>query len=439
MSDVISIKGRGKKKDENKLSQAQIYDVIKDVINEDPLTVSSNEIHGLLPAFPEKIAIIEPDDGERIPIVIDPKTEVCRMVNEAYVVNSILNYVKHELLDKPEFNLVHNQAIACYRTWLGASATRIVKPAQLLWADEPGLTWWRLPWPKPTKVGPMPTWDNLLGRLSNAAALKCWIGSLFDPAANHQQYVWVHGQGGDGKGALDRFLQKVFGRSYRSEEPPAPSDKFWTYFLIGAKLVSFADCNAQGFPASGRFKSLCANDAIRCEIKGGRAFTMRLNCRFIFYSNEKPSLSTEKADMRRVIFCAFEPRPVGELDDPSFEARLEAEGGDFLAECLGAYQMSNPNHGMIVAEMDKIHAWASTYEDDFEAILNSNFLICEGSYVTADRMVEMTKQQLKNPRLYSSFIAYLERVYGVVSDREYFDGRRTRLYRGLKEKTFKFP
>ena len=151
-----------------------------------------------------------------------------------------------------------------------------------------------------------------------------------------QQYVWLHGKGNEGKGSLNRFLQRVFGPAYCSKQPNESGDKFWTHELLGKRLVVFPDCNDQKFVTSGLFKSMTGGDPVAVEAKGEMSYTTRLNAKYLVLSNEKPQISSEKADKRRIIYCEIAPRE--DLIDLNFEARLWDEGGAFLGKCWSLYQ-----------------------------------------------------------------------------------------------------
>ena len=184
-------------------------------------------------------------------------------------------------------------------------------------ADTAPLAFTRLPWHAADDI--TPTWDLIISRMSNADAFTAWVGSLFDETSYQQQYVWLHGKGNEGKGCINRFLMRVFGPAYCAKQPKERGDKFWTHDLLGKRLVVFPDCNDSAFVASGLFKSMTGGDPIPVEAKGEMAYTTRLAAKYLIISNERPDLSSETADRRRIIYCEMTGR-----DDA--EAHLEAEG-----------------------------------------------------------------------------------------------------------------
>ncbi len=312
------------------------------------------------------------------------------------------------------------------------------------WQGETGYTWRRLPWE--LKRGPSPTWDALLDKMSNAQAFRHWIGSLFFDEAKQHQYVWMYGQGNDGKGSINRFLSRVFGRAYRSKQPPAPNDKFWTYGLIGARLVVFPDCNAQGFTSSGLFKSLTGGDPIDVEAKGRMSFTARLGCKFLFLSNENPNISSEHADMRRIIYCEFQRNGDTEA---GFEDRLWAEGGAFLSRCVHDYYVAHQTHGPIEADDETIRNWVSSNEEPFEQAFAAKFQLPNELYRggTHEALAALTREQLdlvtvqpetmlailrdlfKDRREQQQFKMWLQRKYGVRKKGIRLEGKDMVVYR----------
>jgi phage/plasmid-associated DNA primase len=162
----------------------------------------------------------------------------------------------------------------------------------------------------------------------------------------------MYGQGKDGKGTLNRFLARVFGGAFCAKTPPAKGDKFWTFGLIGKRLVSFADCDDTKFVASGLFKSLTGGDPMPVEAKKQMAFTYMPVAKYLFFSNRKPEISSERSDQRRIIYCEFKPADV--VDEAGFQERLWEEGGAFLTNCIVKYAEAHREPGPIICENEKI-------------------------------------------------------------------------------------
>jgi phage/plasmid-associated DNA primase len=273
--------------------------------------------------------------------------------------------------------------------------------------------------------------------MSNRDAFKAFLGSLLFENAKQHQYLWCHGLGSDGKGAINRFLKQVFGRSYRSKQPPAPGDKFWTHGLLGSRLVVFPDCNAQTFTSSGLFKSLSGGDPVDVEAKGLMSFTAVLDCKFIFLSNEKPVISSERADMRRIIYCEFEPE--GAPEERGFEDRLWDEGGVFLTDCVKTYARLCPDHAKIPCDTTEITDWVSVVEERFELLFQARFKLPHEDYRKTSGLVDLTTSQFElvtiKPEVMQSIL--MELVPDKKEQRE-FRSWMTRVH-GVQKRTIRRP
>lgn len=366
---------------------------------------------GALPAFPRRFHVVEPEPGRRL-VLEEAPGGVVRYVDLDAVSVAILRYTVTELATRSAYKWELRQAEAAAKFWR-ALAEPIDEPPAVRWADEDGLTFSRLPWTfEPDFNGKrMPLFNELFGRISNAPALAEWIGSLFDEGSDRQQYVWLYGRGQNGKGALMRFLARCLGPAFRSKQPPAPNDDKWTAGLLGARLVTFPDCNAYGFPATGLFKSLTGGDLVDINPKFEKPFTAELRAKFLFSSNERPQLSSETADMRRAVYC--EVGPIQGDATPGYEARLWEEGGAFLSTCIHNYRTSYPQGGPIRVDTDELAAWVSVVEEDFAALVEEHLVIGTDERCFQAQWVDWCKNHLKDAREKRNFIAYLERAHGL--------------------------
>lgn len=285
-------------------------------------------------------------------------------------------------------------------------------PRPFAWPGESGLAYARLPWK--AEAGEIPTWERILGRMSNRHAFMAWIGSLFDEKSYEQQYVWIHGKGLEGKGAINRFLRSVFGPAYCTKQPPNRwGDKFWTHELLGKRLVVFPDCDDTSFVATGLFKSLTGGDPVTVEGKGEMAYTTKLNAKYMLFSNERPSLSSDVADRRRIIYCEIEPRSKDDPVDVDFEGKMWIEGGAFLGKCIEAY---SPTAGQAIKTDDEsIGEWIETVEMNFAETFDFYFIETDdkAKWLTGEQLQRTIRWKLKSRKEQIAFISWLERVKGI--------------------------
>lgn len=399
---------RKKKKDKtnepDRLRTAEVYKALADAIR--------GQSYSVLPPFPLHYEVLEPERGARLALLVEPD-QVVSIVRKEALAKDILTYCDRALGGRPDFALKPQQAREAADYYLMTSDPLRPETIEVVrWHDDQGLTYRRLPWPQQT--GPAPTWEALLSRMTNAHAFIDWLGSLFFAESSLQNYVWLYGFGGDGKGSINRFLAKVFGQAYRSKQPPGGGrsvDKFWTYGILGARLVAFPDCDDADFVSKGLFKSLTGGDPVDLEAKGQMSFTARLTAKYLPISNDKPNISSERADMRRIIFCQ-----IGKAADfdPKFEEKLWEEGGHFLSICVDRYRVKYPDHRPIETDLEEIEGWVSTLEEPYEVVFHKWFRLGEGTHVVPGDMQRMLQVEWpRRRRDQLDFLRWLEKTHGV--------------------------
>lgn len=353
------------------------------------------------------------------------------------VAADILRYCVNNLGADDQFQLTAEESHSCAKFWSYLSPP-VKAPKPFAWPGDSGLAFTRLPW-LPSH-GETPTWNRIFERMSNAEAFMTWIGSLFDETSYQQQYVWLHGKGNEGKGCINRFLMRVFGPAYCAKQPKERGDKFWTHELMGKRLVVFPDCNDQALVASGLFKSMTGGDPIPVEAKGEMAYTTRLNAKYLIISNERPSISSETADKRRIIYCEISPRVGAEMDDEGFETRLWEEGGAFLGRCLAMYQKTAGKP--IACDSSLIADWVETVEMEFSEVFDFYFEVDttnaeKGLWATGETVQRALKLAYKSPKSRHEFLSWMERVKGITRRSVKFpDNKVAKLYIGLCHKNY---
>lgn len=432
--NVINIKDAAVKKKPaaiKKPNQALICRNLADAVRRLPAST--------LPEFPVNYAVLEPKPGINIPLIISDDDTVTVTSSDA-LANDILRYCDKDLGYNMDYAIKLRTAKEAADYYLAVHPP--LDPAKIKatrWADEPGLTYRRLPWIKET--GNAPTWERLLGRMSNSSAFIEWVGSLFFEEAHLHNYVWIYGEGGDGKGSINRFLGRVFGNAYRSKSAPTLDkngtvDKFWAYNLIGSRLAVFPDCESPTFTTSGLFKSLTGGDPVEVEAKGAMPFTVYLTTRYLILANVKPGTTSAKSDMRRIIYCEMDPT---NEDDPDFEDNLWAEGGAFLSHCVENYQNNYPKHGPIKTDHSSLEVVIDENEQHLENFFNEYFEINQEGHVTPkDLKVAAEEAWPRSRKTYREFLAWLKRVQGVERRKERIGNATEWRYPGIARKKVVF-
>jgi hypothetical protein len=359
MSETGSSKA-GKKP---RYSKAEVQFTLCNAINH----TNSSKMHGV--EFQRIFHIVEPTPGAR-EVLLEDAGGVVQYVHENAVTSEVLRYC-HHYTNWPMFRVVDEAAARAVTKFWKAYTPPILEPAMLLEADAQGLCFRRLPF-NLTAIQTS-VFDEFLGRCSNSAALCGFVGSLLEPLADRQQYVYLHGDGMNGKGALLRFLARVMGPAHASKVPPAHGDRFWTHGLLGKRLVAFPDCSDRHFPASPLFKMLTGGDHVPVEQKNLQAYTAPLNCKFIFASNDEPKLSGQEADRRRAIYCKIDR--IAGAPDPHYDDRLWAEAAGILYKCRAEYRRLTHDHGPILTAADSLDDLISQSGAEFKDLFERCFTL----------------------------------------------------------------
>jgi hypothetical protein len=283
-----------------------------------------------------------------------------------------------------------------------------------------------------------PAFHEFFHRTSNARAFKAWIGSLFDPNADRQQYVWVYGHGRNGKGSVARILASIFGQATAWEHAPNENERrFWAAGLMGKRLVIFDDCSNYGFVSTGFFKSLTGGSAVRIERKGQTPFSAELNTKFLFLSNDKPLLDGKKADLRRVIFCHSQ-EPTHDFG-PAYEELLRFEAPKMIGHCIDVYKEVTKDRKSIEVDLLEIEDIIDSHEDHFDAIMERNFevdeLLLPSVCLQAHELSTiLNREGLKSGYDQRKFKCYLETRHKVYRKTIDVGGKKLRFYENLMAK-----
>jgi hypothetical protein len=383
------------------------------------------------PAFPVKYAITLDKEGGMAPVVVDER-DVIATVKEEAIVSQILKYCYRQLCGNKEAEITQASAVEAMKFWRD-STDAIDDIAMVREKSEKGYCWSRMPWD--IEAGETPTFDELFSRMENKDAVLAWIGSLFVMDSDRSQYVWIHGEGGNGKGRLANFLAKVLGPSYRPEQVPGRDDRFWTSGLVGSRLVAFTDCNRFGFPTSGLFKSLTGDDMHRVERKGKDVGSVALPCKFLFLSNQKPTLSGSEADRRRAIYAEIAPVPPSAImPTMAYDKLLWKEGPAFIHKAKEKYfETTGSGRGVIPTDRAIFDELIEANEAGMDYLFEKHFVISEDAELPANELQRILRDVEKMPSTHKQkdFIEWFMRYHKIKKVRKRNGSRRYVAYKGL--------
>lgn len=378
------------------------------------------------------LALFEPSKGVQHFVELQ-EDGVCEIVPMSYVTKVIALFVKKVARSIPEYRWEAKEIKGCAALW-AMHTPSIEPPAPVRFKSDPGLCLHRLPFD--IAPGASPVFDEMMKRMNNAEAVMAWTASLFIEDSYMQQYLWNYGIGNDSKSSLAEWLRWLMGMDKAvtiQYEIPRLSNKHWAMPLLNKRLVIYPDFDDYKSMSSGLVRALTSGAPVLADPKGKEAFTAQLTCKHLFVSNQRPNLSSLKADKRRIILTRH---ATTEAFNPKYLDALKAESGAFLAKCFDVYYRLCPNHGPIPISdesQEDLDNWVSTIEQEYEVFFEKNFRCSSTRHVLAADLEERMANNWTRRSSKLSFVSWLERTHNIRKSRERVEGSPNpkMLYRGI--------
>jgi hypothetical protein len=271
---------------------------------------------------------------------------------------------------------------------------------------------------------PTPLFDELVSRVSNSQSFMAFIWSIFERKSERQQYLWLYGEGANGKGSVARLLERCLGEAFCSENTSGSiNNRFYTMSFLGKRLAVFSDTNSRSFPTSSVFKELTGGDLIKMEPKGKATFTAKIHTKFMLLSNHLPKISSQLSDQRRAIICKLDPL---DMDlDPQYDSNLWKERAGILYKCKIAYETVTKNHGQIKVDSTLSREIAEDNELPFQIVFDKCFKKEKVGVITPSDLYQIARPIcLEQGVEYSSFKPWFMRQEGISSFRTQGESRK---------------
>lgn len=300
-------------------------------------------------------------------------------------------------------------------------------PSSFALKGEPGFTFNRID--IDIEDTPTPLFDRLCERIAcNTESMKAFFWSVFEGRSTNQQYLWMYGEGGDGKGALMRLFERLLGDAYVGLSTDNPR---WTADCIGKRLGVFNDITNTAFPMKSAVKQITGGDRVTTERKYQHAVSVRLDVKFVFTTNKPLSVSSQAADLRRCIYVKFGKN--SDPQTPDYEDRIWEERAGILFKCRDAYQRLVGANGHIDCSDEALRDEVSDFEVQFEAIFARYFVEDKNCSIPRTEVFDAVRDSLNRDNFrYREFRQWLERVYGVMDTRMNMDGKRVYVLKGIR-------
>lgn len=298
--------------------------------------------------------------------------------------------------------------------------------APVLFKSEKGYCWHRLPFDP--EEGELGLWADVSKRMTNWSSFLAWIGSLFDPASNREQFVWIVGEGETGKSTLIDVLLDCFGPSAMATNCEAADERWFVSDLVG-KRIAYIDEATAGFVKGAKIKTLTGNSKQRCEAKYQQAKTVSISTKFIFSSNEFPDIPNKKEYLRRIILCEMSAIADRTMTRASAEASYRAGLPGMLYEAINAWERVKSTH-KITSDQETLLEYAGQSDVDAEMAFQKFFVRSPGWVSCKDIYENLMNTGIKRYEI-KRIIKDWIRLYDIKSETTGTGNFRTRGYRGM--------
>lgn len=296
----------------------------------------------------------------------------------------------------------------------------------------PGWSWQRLPF-DPATVACPETFTALLRRTSadEARSLILWIGSVFDYSSPREQYLYLHGDGNDGKSTLLKALMRAFARQGTATMNASELHGHGTTRLEGARLVCFMDENNNQFMSSGTFKHITGDDSMTINPKGTALRDIAIIAKVAIASNHAPVISGDAADRRRIVAVKFKSYE-NIAGDQNFKEQMLRESDQIMQYCIAAYQdwaAKNPKQLIPVGQEVMAEIMENSLAEEIADLAQGHFEFAAGAKISASGLKSVLHRV--DTATYRKVTTYLK-ARGCKRVLEWTDGQPSRVWTGVR-------
>lgn len=331
-------------------------------------------------------------------IIVDEKGE-CVLLTKDHAVDILLHFVKSRV--QKGWPITSAICLEAFTQWKAIRRKKVIKTPikQVSFHSQDDLCWKKLDF-DPAE-NPTPIFDEIMSRMTSPDEFKAFIGSLFHEEADRSQFFWIHGSGANGKSRLIAFLQNIFGESCTPQVAPTQATERWFKSgLVGKRLAVFGDCSNTKFVGSDLFKNLTGDDVHSVERKGIAVQNEIIRSKFLFMSNDLPSVVGDKAGRRRALVAEIGPVRGERVSPMVYDQKLRNEASGIIYACLRAYEELTEHHSEIrIGETmaQGIEEAVAIHDQESETILSKYFTVDHKSdqkhWVTARKLEDTLREE----------------------------------------------
>lgn len=217
--------------------------------------------------------------------------------------------------------------------------------------NEPALAYFDL---STISEGPTPDFDGFMMAVEPACrnALMAAIFATFFAKCRLNQYIWIHGEGGDGKSSLLNAISSYAGDRLACSLGQTMNSDFGLEDAIGKRMVILSDVKTGLSVKSQLIHNLTGHDPVSVNRKNKPIITVRLNPIVWIAANEAPDVNFDnRNEARRCLYIKMCEPPV-EIQKKFY---FTDENGNFILDKEGRKQNNGYDlEGGLLKEMPHI-------------------------------------------------------------------------------------
>lgn len=411
-----------------KIPKADLYNEMMNIINRRWKMPN-------VPDFHVRYFVCKEERGDKS-IIRQVKDYEVRYADVKHVADDISKYCYKIGEDHPRFKWTTRDTIEAAKQWF-AITPEIEKPAMISFLDDNKFAFRYIDWDI-EQDGPTPKLDEIMSRASDARALMLFIGSLFFEDSYAQQYLWLFGDGGQGKSTLISVIKEILQDAVQYSDVPKGdgATRFFKKNLCGRRVLLFDDCESNGFLASPGFKTITGSRYIFVEGKGAQGFEHKHNAKFIFVSNEAPDISGEMADRRRIIACKIKNRGSSDVQEGYEADIIKNEARFFIGRCIRYFRDEQARSLPISCDQSIVEDVIEENEEWAIAFFEEHFNLKHDAYFKVTDFFKYCQPYLKLHTSKDKKIVLLKKIlkrrYGVdFGVGKYINGKKTKCVTGF--------
>jgi hypothetical protein len=300
--------------------------------------------------------------------------------------------------------------------------------APVLFKNQPGYCWHRMDFdPEDSDLG---LWNDVADRMSNWPAFLAWLGSLFDPKSNREQFIWMCGEGATGKSTIIDVILECFGCASLVTTCEAVEEKWFVSELEGKRLAHIDEASAK-FMRGHKVKSMTGNGKQRCEAKFKSPKTININTKFIFTSNDFPDVQARKEYTRRIILCEIDPIKDRTMTRDEAEIGYKKSLPALFHRAIRAYEAHRASGSFAIdSDQETIQEYAGSADDNADRLFRKFYRVDECGWVPSSDIYEsMDKMGIRSYET-RRLVREWQRLFGIKPKQKGED--RTRGYAGMR-------